>query len=218
MTQPSAATLTDQQLTQLYQRANNETPPAKPQALATRRIFAAMRAAYELGAGSPAPAGAAQGDSYEQLWNAFSRVDSAVIGLLPTFEVVQEGGIEAVTENLVRAIEKAGQALQALAPNAPAPASELPDVAFGLRLQNDTAKRLAVAISHLKEQPTVIGGFFGGTTYCIGLAFKDSTHAFHLGAQLGLGTAPGYGDVGFDRYPGKVGGILVFSDARVAQA
>jgi hypothetical protein len=49
-------------------------------------------------------------DSYDSLWNAVSRIDT-VATMLPTFEVTHEGGIEAVTQNIVEAINRAAERL-----------------------------------------------------------------------------------------------------------
>lgn len=52
----------------------------------------------------------AQGDSYDALWNALQRIET-VSAFLPTMEVRHEGGIEAVTKNIVEAIAAAGEKL-----------------------------------------------------------------------------------------------------------
>ncbi len=44
-----------------------------------------------------------EGDTYEELWNALQRIDSAAV-FLPGFEVKHTGGIEAFTRNIVEAI------------------------------------------------------------------------------------------------------------------
>lgn len=51
------------------------------------------------------------GDTYDDLWNALQRVDTAAC-MLPTFEVRHEGGIGPVTRNIVEAIAAATVKLQ----------------------------------------------------------------------------------------------------------
>jgi hypothetical protein len=49
--------------------------------------------------------------------DALQRIDTAVIGLLPTFEVAHEGGVTAAAQNIVDAVEKAGAQLAARVPD-----------------------------------------------------------------------------------------------------
>jgi hypothetical protein len=51
------------------------------------------------------------GDTYDSIWNALSRIDTAAVAL-PTFEVRHEGGIEEFTRNIVDAILAAAERLQ----------------------------------------------------------------------------------------------------------
>lgn len=47
-------------------------------------------------------------DSYDAIWNALQEIDSAAV-FLPTFKVKHEGDIEAVTRNIVEAIQAISQ-------------------------------------------------------------------------------------------------------------
>lgn len=46
-----------------------------------------------------------KGESYEDLWNALQAIDTAAVRL-PGFEVIHEGGLDAVTKNIVEAMER----------------------------------------------------------------------------------------------------------------
>ena len=50
-------------------------------------------------------------ETYEDLWNALQKIDTYAV-FLPTFEVVKEGGLDAVVENIVLAMQKLTQPAQ----------------------------------------------------------------------------------------------------------
>lgn len=204
--------LTPTALTALYQQANNEVPPAKPQALTTSRIFKAMRAAHQKGFEA---AKAEDAEMLQKLTNALHRLDSVIIGALPSFEVVHEGELDAVVENLVLAVTAAGEQLKAAAPEPSTDPSAWPTQAFGLMLHSETARRLAYECQRIGA--TLIGGYFGGARYCAGLPVRDAAHAFQVGNQLGL-AAGSFGEVRWDSFnPTSRSVFLVFEAAHVSQ-
>lgn len=206
------ADLTPSALTALYQQTNNEVPPAKPQALTTSRIFKAMRAAYQKGFEA---AKAEDAETLQNLTNALHRLDTVIIGALPTFEVVHEGNLDAVVENLVLAITAAGEKLKAAAPDSLPDPSTLPTQAFGLMLHSESARRLAHECQRIGA--TLIGGYFGGARYCAGLPVRDAAHAFQVGNQLGLASGS-FGEVRWDSFNSNSRSVfLVFEAAHVSQ-
>ena len=77
--------------------------------------------------------------------------------------------------------------------------------------KNDVAKEV---LDHLPCSLQPEGGYFGGSTYCIGVTVRDVGAAFELGAAVGA-EAEFIGDIGFDKIGTQQ--YVVFRSAEVAQ-
>lgn len=65
----------------------------------------------------------------------------------------------------------------------------------------------ALAENDIEAKP----GYFGGSTYCVGVVVFDFAEAFALGAKLGTR----FGKIAYDRHHKQAGGVVVFRDALV---
>lgn len=69
-------------------------------------------------------------------------------------------------------------------------------------------------LEHLPCSRTAEGGYFGGSSYVIGVRVRDVGEAFELGAAMGA-EAEFLGDIGFDKIGAQQ--YVVFRSAEVIQ-
>lgn len=82
---------------------------------------------------------------------------------------------------------------------------------MALIAKNDVARKV---MDHLPASRQIEGGYFGGSTYCMGVPVRSIAEAFELGAAMGA-EATGFGDIGFDKIGTQQ--YVVFRSANVAQ-
>ncbi len=82
---------------------------------------------------------------------------------------------------------------------------------MGLILKNEIASEV---VEHLPCSHKPQGGYFGGSTYCIGVPVRDVAEAFELGRAMGA-EAGRVGDIGWDKVGNQL--YVVFRSAEVCQ-
>lgn len=83
---------------------------------------------------------------------------------------------------------------------------------MGLIPKNDIAAELIARLSCSRHP---LGSYFGGTTYCLGVAVQDVGDAFKLGSEVGA-EVENVGEISFDQMGNQH--YVVFRSAEVSMA